>query len=243
MTVRNFTVRALFAMLAALALPTLASAQKSGYVWADNPTSASYTPSPTYAFNSSGGATTITRSGIGVYAVKFSGLGGNGSAGGNVLVTAYGGGSETCKVVSWNSGGTDFIANVRCFTSAGGAVDTRYAARVTLTSAAFGKNSYAWADNPTSASYTPSPTYSFNSSGGATNITRSGVGTYAVQFSGLGGGASSGGNVQVTAYGGGSETCKVVSWGSGGANFIANVRCFNSAGSSVDTRYSINVAW
>src|SRR5438270_61729 len=156
MTFRTFTVRVLFAVLAALALPALASAQKSGYVWADNPTSASYTPSTIYSFNSSGGGITISRSGVGAYVVNFSGIGGSGSAGGNVLVTAYGGGSETCKVVSWNSGGADFIVNVRCFNSAGGAVDTRYAARVVWNSPAFGKHGYAWADNPTSASYTPS---------------------------------------------------------------------------------------
>jgi hypothetical protein len=243
MTFRNFTVRLLFAVLAALVLPALASAQKSGYVWADNPVSGSYTPSTTYSFNSSAGAITITRSGVGAYAVKFSGLGGNGSAGGNVLVTAYGGGSETCKVVSWDSGGADFIANVRCFTDTGSPVDTRYAARVVMTGAAFRRNGYAWADNPASASYTPSTTYSFNSSGGAITINRSEVGAYAVLFSGLGGGASSGGNVQVTAYGGGSETCKVTNWSSAGANFVANVRCFTSTGSPVDTRYSINVAW
>jgi hypothetical protein len=130
MTVRNFTVRVLFTILAALALPTLASAQKSGYVWADNPTSASYTPSPTYSFNSSGGATDITRSGVGTYAVQFSGLGGGSSSGGNVQVTAYGGGSETCKVVSWGSGGANFVANVRCFNSAGSPADTRYSINV-----------------------------------------------------------------------------------------------------------------
>jgi hypothetical protein len=243
MTFRIFTVRILFVMLAALLLPTLASAQKSGYVWADNPTSGSYTPSTTYSFNSSGGAIIITRSGIGTYAVRFAGLGGNGSAGGNVQVTAYGSGSETCKVLSWDSGGASFIANVGCYNSTGSPVDTRYAARVVWTSAAFGKNGYAWADNPTSASYTPSPMYSFNSSGGAINITRSGVGTYAVQFSGLSGGASSGGNVLVTAYGSGSETCKVANWTSSGGNFVANVRCFGSAGTPADTRYSINVVW
>ena len=130
MTVRNFSVRVIFSILAALALPTLASAQKSGYVWADNPTSAGYTPSATYSFNPSGGATSITRSGVGTYAVQFSGLGGGSSSGGNVQVTAYGGGSETCKVVSWGSGGASFVANVRCFNSAGSSVDTRYSINV-----------------------------------------------------------------------------------------------------------------
>ena len=130
MTFRIFTLRALFTILAALMLPTLASAQKSGYVWADNPTSPSYTPSTAYSFNSSGGAISIARRGVGAYTVNFAGLGGNGSAGGNVLVTAYGNGSEACKVVSWNSGGADFIANVRCFASTGTPVDTLYSINV-----------------------------------------------------------------------------------------------------------------
>jgi carbon monoxide dehydrogenase subunit G len=241
MNTRTLTLRAVFTILTALTLPALAVAQKSGYVWADNPTSAGYTPSPTYSFNSSGGAINITRSAVGTYTINFSGIGGNGSAGGNVLVTAYGSGSEACKVVSWNSGGADFIVNLRCFATNGMPVDTRYSARVVWSNATFGKNGYAWANNPTSLGYTPSPAYSFNSSGGAITINRSGVGAYTVNFSGIGGSGSAGGNVQVTAYGSGSEACKVVSWNSGGADFIANVRCFTTTGSAVDTQYSINV--
>jgi len=130
MNTRTLTLRAVFTILTAFALPALAVAQKSGYVWADNPTSGGYTPSPTYSFNSSGGAIKITRSAVGTYTINFSGIGGNGSAGGNVLVTAYGSGSEACKVVSWNSGGANFIANVRCFTSTGSAVDTQYSINV-----------------------------------------------------------------------------------------------------------------
>ena len=161
--------------------------------------------------------------------------------GGNVLVTSYGGGSETCKVASWGSAGADFTANVRCFNAGGAAVDSMYTVRVAWNnpaSAAHG-NGYAWADNPTGASYTPNATYSFNSSGGAIGITRSGVGTYAVKFSGLGGNGA-GGNVQVTAYGADAETCKVASWAFAPTDFTANVRCFRG-GAPVDTRYSINV--
>jgi hypothetical protein len=242
MKFRTFTLRILFTILAALILPTLATAQKSGYAWANNPTSASYTPDTTYSFNSAGGAINITRSGVGTYSVKFSGLGG-GSSGGNVLVTAYGNGSETCKVASWNfAAGTDFVAGVRCFDHAGNSVDTMYTVRVVVNNATFGKNGYAWANNPTSASYTPDAMYSFNSSGGAISITRSGTGAYAVQFAGLGGGSTLGGNVLVTAYGGGSATCKVSSWNfAAGINFVASVRCFTEAGIAVDTQYTINI--
>lgn len=242
MNFKTFTVRILFTILAALILPTLASAQKSGYVWANEPGSANYTPSTMYSFNSSGGGISISRSAVGNYTVRFSGLGGGASAGGNVLVTAYGGGSEICKVASWNSAGADFTPNVRCFTAGGAAVDTMYTVRVVMNNAAHSANGngYAWADNPTSASYTPSTMYSFNSSGGAVSITRSGVGMYAVRFSGLGGG-SAGGNVQVTAYGSNADVCKVASWSFAPTDFIANVRCFRSGGGPVDTTYSINV--
>ena len=65
---------------------------------ADAPTAASYTPNLTYQFNSTGAVNTITRSGVGVYTVHFPGLDGNG---GTALVTAYGGGNESCKVASW----------------------------------------------------------------------------------------------------------------------------------------------
>jgi hypothetical protein len=130
MSFRIFTMRAFLIVIAALALPSLALAQKSGYVWADNATSASYTPNTTYSFNSSGGPIAITRSGIGAYAVKFSGLGGGSSSGGNVQLTAYGSGSGSCKVASWSSSGTDFIANVRCFNSTGSPVNTQYAISV-----------------------------------------------------------------------------------------------------------------
>jgi hypothetical protein len=239
MNFKPTTVRVLFAIVAALILPAMASAQKSGYVWANEPASASYTPNPAYSFNSSGGAITISRNGVGVYAVRFSGLGGGPASGGNVLVTSYGNGSETCKVANWGSSGVDFTANVRCFTAAGTAADTTYAMRVIWNNPAFIKNGYAWADNPTSAGYTPNAMYSFNSSGGAIGITRSGVGTYAVNFSGLGGNGP-GGNVQVTAYGSDAATCKAASWGFS-ADFTVNVRCFKSGGSPVDTQYSINI--
>ena len=105
---------------------TDAPADRVGYVWANNPTAASYTPSSAYSFNSAGAPITITRSASGQYQVTFSELGGSGIFGGNVQVTAYGSGSEICKVVSWASGGGNFVVNVRCFTAAGAAVDTRY---------------------------------------------------------------------------------------------------------------------
>jgi hypothetical protein len=111
---------ALFGTLGASALMGTASAQ-TGFAWACQPTTASYDAiascSP-YVYNSRGEGVQIHRSGTGVYQVDFGGLGGRTIAGGNVQVTAYLGGSTAinviCNSVSWSSGGTDFIANVRC---------------------------------------------------------------------------------------------------------------------------------
>lgn len=105
------------------------------------------------------------------------------------------------------------------------------------------KLAYAWANQPNTASYTPAPPYSYNSAGGPISVTRSGEGDYAVTFGLLGGNGTVGGNVQVTPYGSGREHCKVLNWSSGGPDFIAHVRCFNSLGIPDDTRFTILVVW
>jgi len=101
---------------------------------------------------------------------------------------------------------------------------------------------YVWADNPSASSYTPNSSYSYNSSGKSIRINRVSTGVYKVQFRGLGGNNKAGGNVQVTAYGDGTEVCKVVNWQSGGADFNVTVRCFNN-NEPVDTHYSLRVDW
>lgn len=83
MSLRIFTLRTLFTVMAVLLLPALAAAQRSGYAWADQPMNANYTPNAQFSFNSSGGPININRVGIGAYTVTFAGIGGGGPAGGN----------------------------------------------------------------------------------------------------------------------------------------------------------------
>lgn len=97
-----------------------------GYAWANDPGSASYAPSAAYAYSSAGLPITITRSGKGLYAVKFAGLGGRSKPGGTVQVSGYGGANTMCKVGSWSSGGADFITNVRCYDAIGSLADSMY---------------------------------------------------------------------------------------------------------------------
>lgn len=96
-----------------------------------------------------------------------------------------------------------------------------------------GHLAYVWANDPTSASYTPSTTYSHNPAGGIT-ISRDGTGDYTVLFDGL---SLSGGHVQVSAYGGSATSCKVASWGSN----QVNVDCYAFDGSPADSRYNVLV--
>ncbi len=204
-----------------------------GYVWANQPGTASYTPSTTYQRNSTGALNTITHLGVGHYQVVFENLGIY--YGGAVNVTAYGPGSETCKVQSWGPSLADQNVYVRCFTAGGAAVDTQFTASFTrpIASSRFG---YVWANQPGSASYTPSTTYQYNSTGATNTITRSGVGTYQVTLPGLG---AAGGTIKATAYGSGSEACHVSSWGWAAANALVNVRCQDVTGAPVDTAYTL----
>jgi hypothetical protein len=152
-----------------------------GYVWANNPTAGSYTPSTTYQRNLTRtlATNTITRSGVGYYKVVFENLGIY--SGGTIDVTAYGPGPGECKVQNWGPTLADMNVYVRCFNANGAALDTMFTAALTrpISSSRFG---YVWANSPSSASYTPSTTYQYNSTFATNTITRLGAGTYRVRL-------------------------------------------------------------
>ncbi len=110
---------------------------------------------------------------------------------------------------------------------------------------------YVWANNPSptiGVPYTPSPAYSFNAVGraAANAITKTATGVYTVACKGLGGSAAwgAGGHVQVSAYGAASPNhCHVDFWSTGGADFSAEVSCYNSAGAPVDNRFDLLFVW
>lgn len=198
------------------------------------PTLASYTE--TDAYNPGGDDTAIvTRTAEGRYHVRFSGFSTVGSSSGNVQVTAESshvhGLANRCVVENWAAE----TVNVRCFDPTGAAADSPFAVVFQQAEAGLDGVAFAWADDATSASYTPDPDYSFNPTGGAITATRSAVGTYTMTFDGIYGMGLGRGNVQVTAYGGQDHRCKIVSW----AIDTANVKCFDSAGAPVDSRYSL----
>ncbi len=102
---------------------------------------------------------------------------------------------------------------------------------------------YAWAQEPTSSNYTPSPTYSTNTADGAIDIQWLGQGYYQVNFRSLGANGAAGGHVQVSAYAAGGGYCSVQGWSSGAADFVAWVRCFDSGGAPANHRFDIMATW
>ncbi len=93
---------------------------------------------------------------------------------------------------------------------------------------------WVWANNPRAPSYKPSAQY-MNNPRGPVRVKRRGPGEYVVEFSGVGKGTKSGGNVQVTSYGPGNHWCKVVSW-TGKLN--VKVKCFDTHGRPKDGQFT-----
>lgn len=207
-----------------------------GYVWANQPTTSSYTPSTAYQTNSSGALNTISRSSTGVYTVRFPNIG---AAAGSAHATAYGNGSENCKVSSWGPSGIDQLVVVRCFNHAGSPVDTYFTASYARSAGDPGYLGHVWANQPTTASYTPSTAYQYNARGFANTISRSATGNYLVRLPGLG---VIGGNVKVTAYGSSSHLCKVSNWAPSGSDQLVRVLCFTTGGAPVDTYFTMTFA-
>jgi hypothetical protein len=112
---------------------------------------------------------------------------------------------------------------------------------------------FSWACQQSTASYNPASVgcapWTYNSSNEAVTITRTSVGTYTVDFAGLGrtsisGPGTYGGNVQITAAYGGTTICASNGWNSTGADFIAYVHCFNSTnGAAADAEFNILVGF
>jgi TolB protein len=219
-------------------LAPLGPAVASGYVLADQPSTGSYTPALIQQYNSTGAANTVTRSATGTYTVEFPGLGA--AAGGTVAVSAYGaspvGGS--CGAAGWSRSGTALVLEVDCHTAAGAAADEPFTAsytRATGTSAT--PFAYAWANAPATASYDAADSY--NSTGAANTIARTGTGAYTVTLPGLG---ASAGTVKVTATGAGAQSCEPTAWSASGTAERVQISCFASGGAAADAAFALTYA-
>lgn len=225
--------------------------ERVAWLWANNPTSASYTPNSLYMFNGNRGPATITRSGTGVYNVSLPGLGLSGqSEGGNVQVTNYAGfGSTTlsrAKVSSWG-GSTDLSINVRTFDAAGNPSDERFVLGFNTYAAPIaerlGSGAHVWANSASAAApYTPSSYYTdSNGLAGPANselVTKLSTGSYQVNLPNV---VPSNSTVAiVTAYGSSSDWASIASWltlNPTGARVLVNT--YDSAGVAKDSQFTL----
>ena len=113
---------------------------------------------------------------------------------------------------------------------------------------------YAWADQPTAASYQPSSVYQkgeipvpgccVDTTSPLVTATRSSTGVYVVTFpqmpfSNDPNNAFDKSNVKVSAYGSSGEYCNVGSWTGTSSSASATVRCFDATWRAVDSRYTV----
>jgi hypothetical protein len=153
------------------------------------------------------------------------------------LVSAAQGQNNRCNVVQFISGGLQ----VRCYDRDGVASDQQFSV-VQISGGRSGRRiGFAFANASSVASYTPITTTSFNSSGGPITATRTAVGRYAMNFTGLQKLPGHTEHVQVTGMGGELRTCNVVFWGNSADGLQVNVECRDRAGQLADARYEVLV--
>ncbi|MCA8976350.1 MAG: hypothetical protein KDC98_16645, partial [Planctomycetes bacterium] len=220
--------------------------RREAYLWAEQPTAASYAVNSGTAYVSTGGVPTITRVSTGRYRVTLPGLAATGERG-NVQVTPQSNTPLHARVEGWTSIGSDLQVNVRCVDQAGLPRDGRfflgYEERAASIDESRGTGAHVWADNATSASYAPNPDFvDSNGTMGPRNserITRTGIGQYRVHLPTLAPSGST--NAQVTPYGAAFAHATVRAWTSDGhSGTYVYVDTFDIAGNRIDAKFTLS---
>jgi hypothetical protein len=206
------------------------------FLWADQPTAASYTPDTNFQYNSTGGTDTVERLGTGYYRATLPGLT---RSGGNAQVTAYRA-NASCKPLDWYNDTAATYVEIVCHNRRGALIDEEFdlafALNVNPALSKSGSNgAYVWASRPHAASYVPKAVYNYNGFGtGRLTVVRNGTGSYRVSIPGTLTFNTS--NVLVTGYGGSNGYCSVLSWET---NSI-DVGCYDRRGNPRDDYFDVS---
>ena len=190
--------------------------------------------------SSPGGHWALTSLGTGRYLVTLYGLGDSLDSDVQVAAQLGSAGPHYCTSAGWNSpNGTDVAIYVDCFGKTGAPLNADFSVMYQARTIAplWGAIAFMWADQPTAAAYTPSSSYSFNSSGGVNTVTRSSPGRY---FAKLPGFSKAGGNPQVTAFGQTAARCEIVDWSNDLSGATVAVQCVNAAGAPADDIFDLS---
>ena len=200
-------------------------------------------PAP-YASNSAGGAVQHVRNSVGNYRVRFVGLGAAANAlgnGGVAHAAPFGYYLGMCTVGGWSVASSDLDVTVNCFDDAGARDDMMFVVNFVAGSGTGTEDySYAWANQPSAASYTPAAFHRWDADGGTAQVQRDGTGRYRVYLPASTDRSNTTSFYQVTAYTSSPVHCKpnaivgTIGW--------VGVRCRDHAGTYVDSRFTITFA-
>lgn len=210
----------------------------AGYTTAGKPTLSTYNPSGDQSYNRSGQRIVITKPAgtTGRYVVTFPGLSAVIGVKSTVHVTA---GQDIVGYCASMAGTlvTDKV-EVRCYRTGTGA-----AANATFSIAVLGKGpdrAFAFANQPTAATYAPASAGSSNPAG-TMKVVRYSTGNYGVVFANLGTRLSGvSGQEQVQAVGGKAYCKGIDGWG-GNPDVTVGVQCYSAAGTLVDAKFTVLV--
>ena len=192
-------------------------------------------------YNSAALPNTVTHSGTGVWKVNFAGLATPGPVDGSLQATAVNPQIPArCKVANWSSGGSQ-TAMVLCFNAGGGVLDTQFTLSYQYQRSLYGAVAppkyfgYLWNTPPVGP---PSTNFNF-ATGGMNTIGAAGLGLSIVQFQSL---ARLPDNIDVTAFGSGSEFCGLnTPWTHTATDTIVrDVNCFDTTGAAINTGFLIS---
>jgi hypothetical protein len=192
---------------------------------------------PAFSFNSTGATNSFIHHGPGQYTTLFPRLG---QTGANVQVTPYNS-RNRCSIAWWSDeydGGA--AAAINCFDAAGTLTDNEFTVSFVgrWDGPGIPEGGYVWAYDPSSDFYTATGSYTWNSTGAPVTIDRTSAGVYDVLFVGQN---FNGGTAEVSAYGGGTEYCKLDSLVRVGSDKRVRVRCFSRTGTPVDAYFSLRL--
>ena len=212
-----------------------------GFLWADQPTAASYTPNSNWNYNNRGTPNTVTRSSTGAYTATFPGLRG----GGNPQVTAYsfyGGAAAHCEISTWTATGSTTDVGVLCFDAHGNPADEYFSLsynRSALESELAINGIVAYANRPAKREYTPRLYYT--ETGGLYPTTErfgASPGSYSFVVSNPTNLTISPMLGMVTAVGALGEYCEVDGYDTLSGSFDMILACYDSEKRGINVRYS-----
>jgi hypothetical protein len=217
--------------------PALATERwADGYLLVGGPFTSTYFPDSRVSYNRTGADIKVTRPAgtTGRFIATFPGLSAALATQSTVHVTGYGADETYCKPVGAKLASDKL--EVRCYRMGTGAAVNAGFSLVILRKRA--GRAFAFAHQPTTASYAPSAGGSWNPAG-SINVRRTAQGQYDVTFARLGSATTTnGGQVQVNAVGTGKAHCKPA-YLTEAADVLVTVRCFSATGALVDSKFTV----